>query len=105
VTGQNFDPEGIANLPEVLVPAPKNGEFLCMSVETDCDFWHALSLADPRERELPTCLARLKSSRPHQTGSLDIITQSNSEKNNNVQSQSSQRLSVTQKSLIADCKP
>jgi hypothetical protein len=46
---QDFDPEGIANLPQVLVSTTENRQFLGMSIQTDRDFRHASPRADPGE--------------------------------------------------------
>jgi len=43
---QHLDPEGIANLPQVLVSTTENSQLLGMSFQTDRDFWHASPLAD-----------------------------------------------------------
>jgi len=43
---QHLDPEGIANLPQVLISTTENSQFLGMSFQTDRDFWHASPLAD-----------------------------------------------------------
>src|SRR5262249_22568460 len=41
VSRQDLDADGVADLPEMLIPAAEDGELLGMAVKTDGDFWHA----------------------------------------------------------------
>ena len=64
---QHLDPQGIANLPQVLVSTTENSQFLGMSLQTDRDFWHASPLADPGEPKASATLIRCPLTPPDQT--------------------------------------
>jgi hypothetical protein len=64
---QHLDPQGIANLPQVLVSTTENSQLLGMSIEIDRDFWHASPRADHGEPRASATLIVAPWTPPDQT--------------------------------------